>query len=360
MKTRKFFVPALLAAFSFLPAQSSLVVPPWRASSEGNGAGIMPFGYSRVRLTQVVSRTLLRGLGSRASIKELDYRADGGIGNTMTRKPSPSWTIRMANLASYPVAPTPRFPSLSGLTTVFKPKRVNWPSLPHPSRAPAPWSIRFPLDTPFTYTGKSLLVDHYAYDTATGRLYIYACDWEIPSAAGGGTVTPFGAGCPGGSNRATGYAPNPGGGELALFLHGAPPGKTALACLGTAARTWGGIPLPFALSSLGLPGCFLYTEIVTALPLKVTRSGLAELFLPVPGAPELLGGRLLGQFLVYPDPRVNPALPLTTSEGVDIRLGSNLGARAPATFVIQAAQTQARSKYGFLFKGEGPVFRLRT
>ncbi len=359
MKSPRLLVFASFALISALPAQSFRVVPSWRASSEGNGAGIMPFGYSRVRLTQVVSRSLLTGLGAAAVLKEIDYRPDGGIAKTMTRKPSSSWTVRMANLALYPASPIPRFPAASSLTTVFKPKKVNWPSLPHPVHPPGAWLIQFPFDTPFSYTGGSLVVDHYAYDTSTGKIYTYACDWEVPPNPGGGMVTPFGAGCPAGSNRATGYAPNPGGGDLALFLHGAPPGKTALAGLGTPASTWGGIPLPFSLAPLGLPGCFLYTELVTLTPLKVSASGMAELFLPVPGGPELLGGRLLGQFLVFPDKRVNPAVPLTTSEGLDIRLGMNLGVRVPPMYVIQAAQSVAKSKYGYLFKGEGPVFRLR-
>ena len=307
MKPWKLLVPVLLAVLPLLPGQSSLVVPRWRASSEGNGAGITPFGYSRVRLTHVVSRGLLTGLGSAALVKELDYRADGGVTRTMTRPASVSWTVRMANLALFPAAPTPRFPAATSLTTVFKPKKVNWPSLPHPSSLPASWSIQFPLDAPFSYTGKSLMVDHYAYDSSTGRIYTYACDWEIPPKSGGGTVTPFGAGCPAGSNRVTGYAPNPGGGDLHLFLHGAPPGKTALACLGTTARNWGGISLPFSLSGMGLPGCFLYTELATFFPLKVSSSGLGAYALPVPGSPELLGGRLLGQFLVLLDGRMNPA-----------------------------------------------------
>ncbi len=361
MKTTKLIAAfALFAVLPSLPAQSFHVVPSWRAVSEGNGAGIMPFGYSRVRFTHVASRSLLKGLGAAAVLKEIDYRGDGGIAKTMTRKASASWTVRMANLALYPANPTPTFPAAASLSTVFKPKMVNWPSLPPPASPPGAWSIQFPFDVPFSYTGKSLVVDHYAFDSSTGKIYTYACDWEIAPNPGAGMVTPFGAGCPAGANRVTGYAPNPGGGDLALFLHGAPPGKTALAALGTPASTWGGIPLPFPLSSVGLPGCFLYTEIVTLTPLKVSASGMAELFLPVPGAPELLGRRLLGQFLVFPDSRVNPAVPLTTSEGLDIRLGTNLGVPAPAMYVIQAAQSQAKSKYGYLFKGEGPVFRLRT
>ncbi len=360
MKLPKFFALASFALFSALPAQSFHVIPSWRASSEGNGVGIMPFGYSRVRLTHVVSRSLLTGLGAGAVLKEIDYRPDGGIARTMKRNPSVSWTVRMGNLSLYPATPNPRFPSPSRLTTVFKPKKVNWPSLPHPVHPPGAWLIKFPFDTPFSYRGRSLVVDHSAFDTSTGRVYTYACDWEIPPNPGGGKVTPFGAGCPAGYNRATGYAPNPGGGDLALFLHGAPPGKTALAGLGTPARTWGGITLPFSLAPLGLPGCVLYTELVTLTPLEVSASGMAELFLPVPKAPALLGGRLLGQFLVFPDKRVNPAVPLTTSEGLDIRLGTKLGVRVPAMYVIQAAQSKARGRYGYLFKGEGPVFRLRT
>ncbi len=342
------------------PAQTTLTVPPWRATSEGSGAGILPFGYNRVRLTQVVSRTMLKGLGGSALVKEIDYRGDGKIAGTMSRPASVSWTVRMANLAVFPLHPTPRFPDTTGLTTVFKPRTVNWPALAAPAVPPAPWNVRFPLDVPFSYKGGSLVVDHYSYDLKTGRIYTYACDWEVSSPGTGGKVVPFGAGCPSGANRATGYAPAPGGGSLALFLHGAPPGGTALACLGTTASTWGGLLLPFSLSGVGLPGCFLYTEIVTMLPVKVGLSGMGETFLPVPGSPELLGGRLRAQFLVLQDPRVNPALPLTASEGLDIRLGSRMGGRRPAMYVIQGVNFQARTKWGFLFEGEGPVFRLKT
>lgn len=344
----------LLAAL--VPAQQSIVVPASQAAAEGNSLDHKPFGYMQVRLHHYIGRSELVGLGSAAQIKGLRYRGEGGMSVAMTRSAATSWTVRMANTASDPMNPPARYTATTQLTTVFGPKAVAWPTLPVPASAPAGWLIAFPLDLPFAYAGGHLLVDHQCVET-TSTVATYLCDWET-AAWSSGSAAAFGAGCPAGESRITGIIPNPGGGDLALYLHGGHPGAAALAGLGVSNSSWAGLPLPYPLSNLGLSGCAIYTDLALLAPAPVLASGLAEWSAPVPPDPSLLGARLFAQFLSLNDPRVSAALPITTSEALDLRLGVNLGFTAPRMSVVYGTQSLASSSTGFVFRGEGPVVQI--
>ena len=87
--------------------------------------------------------------------------------------------------------------------------------------------------------------------------------------------------------------------------------------------------------------------------------GLAQFDLPVPALPELAGGRFYGQFINGNDPRVNPGFPLTTSQALEITLGTGLTSQAHQMSVVYSIQSLARAKFGFAYPGEGPVVKIR-
>ncbi len=360
MSSLKPIVAALLLAFPGVSIGQTLyhVVPPYRKTTEGNGAGLYPFAYSKIRHEHLISRKELTGLKNNATIIGLDYRADGGLKRNLTRKPSTAWEVRLMNSKIFPVTPSPYFVPAGQLTRVFGPKSINWPTLKPTSNPPAPWTISFPFDKPFTYTGGSLVIDHYCYEQNTGRVYFYAYDYETWTTSAG-KARRYGKGCPKGQNRVTGYAPNPGGGDLMMVLHGGYPGAIGLACIGTTSDYFHGVRLPYALDPLGLPGCVLYQDMAVITPVKVLLSGMAEYSARVPKNPGLLGIMLRGQFLVLLDPRVNPGLRITASEAMLFTFGTHLGIKHPWMHVIYGPYGMAKAKTGFVYPWEGPVVRIR-
>ena len=345
---------ALLAAA--LPAQSTLVVPNNRTSSEGNSLSHLPLGFSQIRHCQYIARSELTAIPINASITELRYRRDGTVTGNLTRNASTAWGVRMANVTTNPVTPTATFLLPANLTTVFIPKAINWPTLPAVATAPAPFLVTFPFDQPLLYTGNHLAIDHYSFETAF-TIQNYLIDYEVATASGG-AVSTFGAGCPAGANRASGTAPNPGGGSLQLYLHDAPPASVTLGILGSNTSSWNGIPLPLPLDGAGLTGCTLYTDLVLALPTLVLTSGLGQLSLPVPADPSLLANHLFVQFLNTNDDRVNAALHLATSEALDVILGSALGNPVPQMSVVYGQNSLANARAGSVYAGEGAVVQL--
>jgi hypothetical protein len=78
----------------------------------------------------------------------------------------------------------------------------------------------------------------------------------------------------------------------------------------------------------------------------------------VPADAALLGARLFAQFVNLQDPRVNAQLRITTSDALDLRLGTTLGGQTPETSVVLATFAQANATGGLLYSGEGPVVQL--
>src|SRR5688572_13446954 len=264
----------LLTAAS--PAQSSIVVPNRRALSEGNSLANVPFGYRQIRHEHYIGRAQLVSLGSAATLRRVSYRRDGLIAGTFARPSDGTWAVRMANVTVNPLDPGTNFVPPAQLTTVFTPRVVTMPTLPPPGGGQlAPFNITFVFDFPFSYTGGHLVISQYSYSTSQAGPIVqggYFCDAEAPEQPGEAPVRSFGAGCPAGMNRATGIAPNPGAGNLALFQHDAVPGAPSLASLGTSNQTWNGVPLPLALTGIGLPGCSLYVDLLLLLPVQVQGS----------------------------------------------------------------------------------------
>ena len=352
-----------LALAGPLAAQQFLVVPNRRATSEGNTLDVKPFGYRQVRSEHYIARSQLLPLGSAATLTQIAYRRDGPVAGTFVRTDDATtvWGVRMANVTANPVNPGSLFAPAAQLSTVFTPRVVVWPSLPPPVGGTAPFNIQFNLDFPFQYTGGHLLISHYCYSVSMGGLVVfgYIVDAEGAPVPGTGTVTTFGQGCPAGANRVSAVAPNPGGGNLSVFLHDAPPATLSLLFLGVSNQDWLGVPLPLSLAPLGLPGCSVLVDQTLAVPLFTEPSGLGSVALPVPGDPSLLSARLFAQFLNAQDPRVNPALPLALSEAAQIQLGAVLGSAAPEMSTVTGTFAQANAAGGILATGTGPVVQLR-
>lgn len=149
-----------------------------------------------------------------------------------------------------------------------------------------------------------------------------ALSLTIPVAAQGTAVT-YGRACPSGQNHVQGFAPNPGS-MLQLFETSGPAGGMSCVMLGASRTSYAGLPLPLSLHWIGLPGCDLNVAPTIVAPANNVGGGLVESFLHVPRNPSLAGARLYGQFLNLQDPRINPALPVTTSAGVEFTLGTSM------------------------------------
>ena len=116
-------VCALLA--SLVQAQNTIVVPPDRATTEGNSLEQRPFAFDRVRHEHFISRSLLTGMGTSAVITQIAYRRDGNFAGPAagltraTATGTTAWQIRMANTTVNPMSPSATFVTAAQLTPVF-------------------------------------------------------------------------------------------------------------------------------------------------------------------------------------------------------------------------------------------------
>ena len=103
------------------------------------------------------------------------------------------------------------------------------------------------------------------------------------------------------------------GTTFSVTLAGARANAAALHSLGRSNTAWGGVPLPFDLTTLGAPACAILAsgELMSAVP--TNTGGTAAVPYPVPNDAALLGSAFYNQFVVS-DPPANP-LGLVTSNG---------------------------------------------
>lgn len=112
----------------------------------------------------------------------------------------------------------------------------------------------------------------------------------------------FGAGCPGAGgtpelHASQGSVPRLGS-MLQLTLQNLPASApAAMGALGLSSSTWGGVPLPADLGTLGMPGCtqFVSVDVATFLP---AGAGTASWSIPVPAQSALVGTTVFLQALV--------------------------------------------------------------
>jgi hypothetical protein len=369
MRTAVATFVALAALQLTVSAQSStLVVPQGMATVDGNELDTEPFGYDRVRHVHYLGAGLLQGLPTGAVITRLAYRRDARALPTQTLQrllrgaPStPLWQVAMRTFAGDPLRVDGGFPVVGdpAWTIVFTPRTISFPDLrPVPAGTLPAFTVQFPLDQPLTTNGTGLAIDHYCYE-GTAATYAYFVDSVGTSVPAGGSVdliTPTSTGCPAGENRAYGNAPDPGAGNLELFLFGAEPQAAGSLALGLSATQWLGLPLPLRLDSLGLVGCAVHCDLLSLHAVTATTAGTAEWRVAVPGDAGLAGASLFAQFVMN-DPRVSPIVPLATSDGLRVTLGTVVGA-TPQMSVVSGINNVANGRIGLLQVGRGPVVEL--
>ena len=350
-------VATLLLGSSVTAQGNSAVIPPYLANEEGNSLNPEPFGYSRSHHTQFIDASWLTAVPQGAMLNALSYRMDTQFATTTYWHNSTStWYLRLANTSTSAYIPTPVWPSRPDQgppdphwTLAITARSILFPDIPKGEVQPAPFSIRLPFDQPFMFLGPNLGIDHFTYDALLNIKRTYYADAEQQTAVGG-TVTPVGGsspGCPSGLNRAAGVAPDPGG-DLEMLLFG-PVQVPAWAMLGVT-------PLRLSLAPNGLPGCFLYTQPLVFIPSSTDSIGLARLTAPVPRTAAAAGQVLYGQWLVT-DPSVNPAVGLTSSDGLQFTIGNDLSAQQVAMSVVLNTANPIAG-FGFPVSGRGLVVKL--
>ncbi len=356
---------SLTFACAALGAQNTAVVPPAYATVEGDLLDPEPFAYQQIAHRQYVDASLLGGVPNGAMINSLAYRRDWNLitAATMSRlirnlPATAIWEIWMVNHAGPVLNPSNALTPFTGWTNVMTPLLINFPNL---ARGPGPtanFDLTFALDRPFLYSGGSLGIGHYAYETTGGTTVYYMDAVTSPSTVGHvERISPTSVGCPAGENRAEGFAPNPGGGSLEFYLYGGQPNAAAAAYLGASSTTWGGIPLPVDLSVLGLGGCSVYTDLLVSFPAPINIAGVSSVRVAVPATVDLVGSVLFGQWVARDD-RVNPNVRLATSDGLRFTLGPNVGQYSIPMSIVSANGNLAQGRIGFIRRGEGMVFRL--
>ncbi|MFQ5505035.1 MAG: hypothetical protein ACE5F1_09605 [Planctomycetota bacterium] len=344
-----------------------VVIPSSRASTEGTAMSLLPFGHDRAKLVQYLGQSLHR-IPANKTITEIAYRRDGAFEpklilqrrNNRTTV-NPFWAIFMGNSlvnarnpsAAYPCdVRNPRCRSSNKVSLVFQ-KQVVFPALPAITTGPGAFLIRFKLDTPFVHRGGTLAIVHYVYETR-GVIYpTYLADAERGK-IDSGSWKAIGVSCPSGSNRAYASSTNPGGADpLRLQLFDAPPKSIAVALLGVSKTRWGLITLPADLKTIGLSGCSLYSSVNLLVAVATLSTGSALFESKVPNDASMAGATFYGQWMTV-DNRVNPAVGLAFSNGLEITLGKSLGAGAglDASFVYGTQNAQAvNGPVGFVDRG---------
>lgn len=337
-------------------AQTNVVIPATAAKAEGDSLNAAPFAYDRARLSQYYGATVLRNLIPEGkTITEIAYRRDGRALNTtlMRHTSTPKWEIRMGRYTLNAKNPGSRFlpvgTTVNTLSTVFIKDRMNFPDLPG-GIGPMAFRLRFKLDRPWVYRGDALVVDHFVYE-ASNPTFAYYVD-AVRTSIDRGSYLKYGKECPAEKNRAATTPSNPGGElPLELLLFGARPSSPALAVIGFRKDEFAGIKLPLDLSFLGMTGCALLASMDIVLPSVTFTSGSAKLSIQLPEDNAFAGQKLYGQWIVV-DPQINPSIPLTMSNGVEITTGRTVGKDAGIDgSVIYAVSNLARSSYGFLDQG---------
>lgn len=345
-------LPSLVACAVAQP----LVVPSSVALVEGNSLDREPFGHEAIRHVTYYHQDLLRTVPWQAQINRISYRRDTTVPQAVLRRPPGIWQIRLGNYRGSVAQPPSAWPASSDPDWVlaFQPRQISFPDLTKPTSGPAPFQLTFWLDRPVAYTGNHLGVEHFVFDARLLHDYfVDAVDGLVPG--GAVDVVPGSVSCPFGMNRVAGQAPNPGGGDLELYLFDALPSVAAAVTLGVSNSNWNGQPLPLDLTYLGLTGCSLQASIDSIWATRTTSAGMAQFRVPVPGQPSLVGATLYSQWLVA-DGRVNPAVGFATSEAARISLGNYLNSGFVGMSVVSAFS--GSNQNGYVQPNRGLVLEL--
>ena len=348
---------AFSVSLSGIVAQS-VVVPNNAVNVEGNGADREPFGHEGLRHVTYIHQNHLTQIPWQAAVSRISYRRDGPMPLQVMRRPPGIWQVRMGAYSGSVAQPPSAWPLNKdpAWAVVFQPRQISFPDLWQPTgSAPAAFQLTFYFDQPFVYRGTHLGIEHFVADgQALHDYFIDTVDNLVP----GGTVTTLsgGVGCPLGQNRATGQAPNPGGGDAEFYLFGAPANTDVLLGLGLSSQSWSGSSLPIDLSNLGLGGCSVLVSLDGLLPVRSTSAGLAQARWSVPAARAYLGTSFYAQWLCPGDTRVSQVIPLTLSDGLRYTLGTSLNAGYLGMSVVSAFS--GSNQFGYVQPNRGPVVEI--
>lgn len=271
---------ALVLSTSLAVAQNTTVVPSAYANVEANSASNRPFGVaSPTRVQYLYDATTVAFAG--AMITRLALRGNGG--DAAAAKAGIDVEIRMSATATSVWTAQAAFAWNHGTpqATPFARKLVNLPALAV-TPIPAPFTARFPLDTPFGYAPAmgNLVIEWLVFAQPAGA---YSHDATYVSYA---TYTPTGTPCGARQTIVGGTWPLAQG--VTFSLAGAPPSGSGVHVLGAA--TWpGGVPLPFG-------GCPLHVAPMVLVPVAVSAAGTAASGYPLQWW--FKGAVVHGQFIV--------------------------------------------------------------
>ncbi len=327
------WILALLAASA--GAQSTVTVPPGMATQEGSGFFYRIGQYTLARQQVVYSSKVMPK--APITIKSFRIRRDAKMSlayqahktnieiymSNNTTEPGPGYSYGWATNRG------------ADFMKVMNKKIVDWPALPKPVTPPAPFTVKFVLDKPFTYKGKAFLLEFVSTTLPSypRNYYTWYADAESTYVPGyyptGGKYKSFGTGCPS-TFKAKGIPTYIGGGWRAWGDSGVSKKKLpALDIVGVSATKWGSQNLPFDLGPLGAPGCKLYTDLVmafTGFTDPASTKGYVDFRKPlIPYDNNLVGSEIYDQLVVL-DPSFN-ALGVRMSAPIKETLGT--GFRVP-------------------------------
>ncbi len=169
-----------------------------------------------------------------------------------------------------------------------------------------------------------------AYDPVTQRFLVFvghpyvACGtWLLQALAGNpttATATVYGAGC---GNPALAFAPTarPVMGTTGTAVISDAPTTLAAVAMGWSNTFSFPVALPFELSGIGMPGCYLLQSFdVPGLGVGPVGSGILHFSYPVPTQPGLIGAHVYLQAYCFA-PNANP-LVVVVSNGIDWLIGN--------------------------------------
>ena len=311
-------------------AQSTVTVPPGMQTKEGLGF-FYRIGQYTLAQQQIVYSSQLMPKGP-ITIKSFKIRRDGKMSSTYAAHKT-NLEIFMSNNAK---EPGPGY-SLGWATNrgadfmkVMNKKVVDWPALPKPVTPPAPFTVKFVLDKPFTYKGKAFLLEFVSTTIPAypKNYYTWYADAESTYVSGyypkGGSASAFGTGCPS-TFAIKGVRTYIGGGWRCWGDSGVSKKKLpALDLVGVSSTAWGATKLPFNLSALGAPGCSLYNDVVTTFAGFTdpnSTKGFVDFRKPlIPYDNNLVGSVVYDQILVL-DPSHN-ALGVRMSKALKQTIGT--------------------------------------
>ncbi len=292
-------LPALALFSSGLRAQTKIVALPGNLAAREGGTFLdVPFTRGPSRTQILVAPALLSGLGTKAVITAVGFRPDG---NGSFAAKSVSLEVVLSTAAGTTASPNPLYGGNRGndAVTVLPRTNVSLPWAFKPSPPPSGVKVWVRFTRSFTWKGGGLCLE--AADFTTTKKA-----WPVDAAR----AVPYGFGrafyegdpCPVGKNTiVSSPVPWPGAPVewKTRLLDGSASGGGVLLLLGTGAKKWGGLTLPFSLDPLfGTRGCKLYTDVVSAFSATLT-AGKAQVDMgTLPASPVLSGAQVTAQWIV--------------------------------------------------------------